>query len=170
MPALFTTWTEWASTLARLPFATALRSSAWAYPAVEIVHLAGMALLFGSIFVVDMRLAGLGRRLPVSLLLRHALPFTVGAFIAVAASGVLLFVAHADELAANPAFLAKLGLIVLALGNLLWFHAGPGRSLHDRERGWDADAAPPAGARLNAILSIAAWLLVICAGRLIAYV
>ncbi|WP_171515115.1 hypothetical protein [Cupriavidus necator] len=37
------------------------------------------------------------------------------------------------------------------------------------KRGWDADAPPPAGARLNAILSIAAWLLVICTARLIAH-
>ncbi|MGY2485316.1 DUF6644 family protein [Cupriavidus sp. CP313] len=170
MSVLFAQWTEWAGALARLPFSIALRSSAWAYPAVEIVHLAGMALLFGSIFVVDMRLAGLGRRLPVSLLLRHALPFTAGAFVAVAGSGVLLFLAHADELAANPAFLAKLCLIALALANVLWFHLGPYRSLHAGQRGWDSGVAPPAGARVSAIVSMVTWSLVICAGRLIAYV
>lgn len=170
MSALLAQWAEWASGLARLPFSAALRSSAWAYPAVEIVHLAGMALLFGSIIVVDMRLAGLGRQLPVTLLLRHALPFSVAAFVAVAGSGVLLFLAHADELAANPAFLVKLCLIALALANVLWFHTGPYRSLRAVRGGWDVGTAPPVAARISAIVSVVAWSLVICAGRLIAYV
>lgn len=170
MAALLAQWSEWAAGLARLPFSASLRASAWAYPAVEIVHLAGMALLFGSIVVVDMRLAGLGRRLPVSLLLRHALPFTVAAFVAVAASGVLLFMAHADELATNPAFLAKLCLVALALLNVAWFHTVPYRRLHDSRLGWDVERTPPAGARISAVVSVVMWVLVICAGRLIAYV
>lgn len=170
MQALLAQWAEWGAALARLPFSAALRSSAWAYPAVEIVHLAGMALLFGSIVVVDMRLAGLGRQLPVTLLLRHALPFSVAAFVAVVGSGALLFLAHADELAGNPAFLVKLCLIALALVNVVWFHTGPYRSLRDAQRGWDVGTAPPAGARISAIVSLVAWSLVICAGRLIAYV
>ncbi|MGO4304498.1 DUF6644 family protein [Cupriavidus sp. RAF12] len=160
----------WGAQLAALPLSVALRASAWAYPLLEIVHLAGMALLFGSIVVVDLRLAGLGRQLPVTTLLRHALPASVAGFLAILASGALLFMAHADELIVNRAFLVKLLLIGLGLANAAWFHMGPYRQLHAGDAGWETDRPPPAGARTCAVLSLLTWSLVICAGRLIAYV
>jgi len=160
----------WAAGLAASPFATWLRASAWAYPVSEILHLAGMALLFGSIVVVDLRLAGLGRRLPVTLLLQHALPASLVGFLVIVASGALLFVAHADELVANRAFQFKLLLIGLGLANAIWFHAGPYRALHAGRGGWETVQQPPPFARFCAVLSLVTWTLVICAGRLIAYV
>lgn len=159
-----------AAQLAASPFAAWLRASAWAYPASEILHLAGMALLFGSIVVVDLRLAGLGRQLPVTPLLRHALPATMAGFALIVVSGALLFVAHADDLIGNRAFLVKLVLIVLGLANAAWFHAGPYRALHAGRADWETSRAPPRLARSCAVLSLVTWVLVICAGRLIAYV
>jgi len=159
-----------AGQLAASPFAVWLRASAWAYPACEMLHLAGMALLFGSIVVVDLRLAGLGRQLPVTLLLRHALPATLAGFLVILLSGALLFVAHADDLIGNRAFVAKLGLIVLGVANAAWFHAGPYRTLHAGSSGWETLRPPPPVARTCAVLSLVTWMLVICAGRLIAYV
>lgn len=155
--------------IAGLPFSAMLRASAWAYPAIEIVHLAGMALLFGSIVVVDLRLAGMGRQLPVTVLLRHALPLSLIGFGAIAVSGVLLFMAHADELVVNRAFLAKVVLVGLGLANAAWFHLGPYRRLRQAGGAWETGRAPPAGARACALGSLTIWVLVICAGRLIAY-
>lgn len=163
------TLSAWAAQLAASPLAAWLRGSAWAYPVAEILHLAGMALLFGSIVVVDLRLAGWGRGLPVTMLLRHALPASVTGFLVIVASGTLLFVAHADELVGNRAFLIKLALIAVGLANALWFHIGPYRQLH-AGGGWESLRAPPPVARLCAMLSLLTWTLVICAGRLIAYV
>lgn len=159
-----------AGELAASPFAVWLRASAWAYPACEMLHLAGMALLFGSIVVVDLRLAGLGRQLPVTPLLRHALPATLVGFVVVLLSGVLLFVAHADDLVGNRAFLVKLCLIGLGLANAAWFHAGPYRALHAGHGSWETLRPPPPVARTCAVLSLLTWVVVICAGRLIAYV
>ncbi|ESJ03150.1 hypothetical protein B551_0218315 [Cupriavidus sp. HPC(L)] len=164
--------TELGATLAALPLSSALRASAWAYPLVEIVHLAGMALLFGTIAVVDLRLAGLWRNLPVTALLRQVLPLTMAAFVAVAVSGILLLLAHADELATNPALYFKLTLIALGLLNALAFHLWPYRALQ-RAAGpadWNVGARPPRWARTAAVLSLLTWTLVIAAGRLIAYV
>ncbi len=160
----------WAGQLAATPLAVWLRASPWAYPASEILHLAGMALLFGSIVVVDLRLAGLGRQLPVTILLRHALPVSLVGFVLIMGSGVLLFVAHADDLVGNRAFLIKLGLIAFGLVNAAWFHLGPYRSLHAANGVWETQRAPPPVARACAMLSLLTWALVICAGRLIAYV
>ena len=143
--------------LAGLPPAALLRDSTWAYPFVEILHIVGFVVLAGSIFVVDLRLVGVGRVVPMDALLRFVLPWTIGSTAVVVPTGTLLFMAHAPELATNLALQVKLALLVLALLNAASFHHAmrTGRVLHAR---W-------AGAT-----SMVLWLGVIAAGRLIAYV
>ena len=55
----------------------AMRQWMWLYPAVETVHIVGIGLLFGSIAILDLRLLGLGRGIPVRALASHVLPWTV---------------------------------------------------------------------------------------------
>jgi hypothetical protein len=154
-------WAEW---LAATPPALAMRANAWLYPAVEIVHIAGFAVLVGAVAMFDLRVLGLGRELPVRPLARHLLPWSVGSMLAVLPSGLLLFAAEAPDLAANRVFLLKLGLIGVAGLNALVFHAGPYRAA---ER-WQGRAPPRAC--LHAVLSLLLWLSVIACGRLLAYV
>ena len=147
--------------LAASQAAAFLRTSAWAYPLVEVVHLVGMALLVGSVFVVDLRLMGAGRALPLPALMQFVLPWTLASLVLVVPSGLLLFGAHAPELAANPAFRVKLGLLMLAVLNAWWFH-------------WsfnvETDAKSVVRGRRAAGMSLALWLAIIAAGRWIAYV
>ena len=149
----------------QLPLAVFLRSNPWAYPAVETVHLVSIALLFGSIAVVDLRILGLSKSLPVRQLARHALPWTVFAFCGAAATGSLLFMAHAADLIGNRTFLIKLGFIMLAGVNAAMFHTGPYASVAQ----WDTAASAPASARVMAAASIVLWMAVIGCGRWIAY-
>lgn len=135
-----------------------LKGSLWAYPALEAVHIAGIALLFGSLVVFELRVLGAARALPVEALARLALPVSVGGFALAAGSGLMLFAADAFDLLANPAFRIKMVLLVLAGLNAAAFHAcgglrcdGPGRVV-------------------QVISSIVLWLAVIAAGRMIAYV
>ncbi len=51
----------------RLPLALAMRHDLWLYPVVEIVHITGFVTLVGSIIVLDLRLLGLSKALPVRL-------------------------------------------------------------------------------------------------------
>ncbi len=142
-----------------------LRESLWAYPAVETIHIIGLAALFGSVLVVDLRLLGLGRALPVTRLARLALPVTVGAFLVVVVSGTLLFTAHPSEFLENRVFVLKLLLIVAAGANAGILHAGPLTSV----AAWDTGAMPPARVRAAAALSLLLWPAVIACGRLLAY-
>jgi hypothetical protein len=155
-----------AEALHGMPLAVALRGVPWLYPTVETLHIACIALLFGSIAVVDLRLLGVSRALPVRGLSRHVLPLTMLAFLGAVATGSLLFLAHAADLVGNRVFIIKLGLITLAGVNAAIFHTGP----YARAADWDTGAAPPAPARLCAALSLAVWLAVIACGRWIAYV
>lgn len=147
------------------PLGVAMRQWLWLYPAVEVVHLVGIGLLFGSIAVLDLRLLGFSRAIPVRRLAAHVLPWTLGSFVLIVPSGLAMFVAHATDLIANPAFIAKMVILMLAGTNAAVFHAGVYRSA---ER-WDTEVAPPAAARLAAALSLVLWIGVIACGRLLAY-
>jgi hypothetical protein len=141
-----------------------MRESLWTYPIVEIVHIVGFVVLVGAAVMFDLRLLGLSRAVPASLMARHHLPWARAALVLVLPSGFLMFIAHATEFAANPAFRLKLLFLVLAALNALVFHRGAFRSVS----GWDASRVP-APARAAAVASLLLWVGVIAAGRLLAY-
>ena len=144
----------------------AMRKSLWLYPAVEIVHITGIAILVGSILVLDLRLLGLSRTLPVRRLAAHVLPWTLASLLLIVPSGLAMFVAHASDFLTNPVFGLKMGLILLAATNAGIFHAGVFRAAG----AWDVEVMPPAAARAAAAASLALWVSVIACGRLLAYV
>lgn len=137
---------------------TALASHPWAYPALEVVHLFGVALLIGNLILVELRVWGVGGTLAIrplaSLCLRLV---TLGAFLCII-TGTLMFATQPAELLANRAFTLKMLLLVAAATNAVWFHL---RGSLDR-----LDAV----ARVSALVSLVIWLSVLALGRWIAYV
>jgi len=150
----------------RLPLAVAMRHELWLYPAVEIVHIIGFVTLVGSIIVLDLRLLGLSKALPVRALARHVLPWSFGALLLIVPSGLLMFIAHAGDFVANTAFIVKMSLLFCAAINAAVFHAGVFRGAAS----WDSGVVVPARAKLHALLSLLIWIGVLACGRLLAYV
>lgn len=147
------------------PISKMMRESVWAYPAVEIMHIFGLAVLVGAAVLFDLRLLGLSRHIPVTHAARHLLRTAWVGLGIVVLSGALLFTADPAGMASNQAFQVKMLLIVVAGCNTFLFRLGPFRSV---ER-WNQDAPAPRAARLIAIASLILWLCVIACGRLIAY-
>jgi hypothetical protein len=147
----------------------AMRQWLWLYPSVEIVHIVGIALLFGSIVVLDLRLLGLSRNIPVRTLARHVLPWTAGSFALIIPSGLLMFTAHATEFIDSEVFVIKMLLIMAAGVNAALFHTITFRTADV----WDSEEMrklpPPPSARLAGGLSLLIWISVIACGRLLAY-
>ena len=143
----------------------AMRQSLWLYPIVEIVHLTGIALLVGSIAMLDLRLLGISNSLPVRRLASHILPWTAASFLLIVPSGLAMFIGHAGDFINSPVFVLKIGVIFAAGVNAAVFHAGVFRGAAD----WDVNRAPPLAARLSAALSLLLWISVIACGRLLAY-
>jgi hypothetical protein len=156
---------QWVSWLQATPIASAMRHSLWLYPAVEIVHIAGIVLLVGSVVSFDLRLLGWSRHISVSVLARHLLPWSIAGFLVVLPSGLLMFSAHAADLYFNRAFRLKLIVIVLALTNVVLFHLSSFRNVAT----WDVRIPAPGNARAAAAISLVLWLAVIACGRLLAY-
>jgi hypothetical protein len=146
--------------------ATSIRESDFVYPIIETIHVLAIALLVGTVAIVDLRLLGIVlKRERVSRVAGQVLPLTWAGFVAMFVTGGLLFVAQAAKSYANPAFRIKMFLLVLVGLNPLVFHSTIYRSVGT----WDAAPAAPGRGRLAAVLSICLWSGIIIAGRAIAY-
>lgn len=150
----------------QLPLAVAMRHDLWLYPVVEIVHIIGFVTLAGGLIVLDLRLLGLSKGLPVRALARHVLPWSIGALLLIVPSGLLMFIAHAGDFVGNTAFIIKMVLLLCAAANAAAFHAGAFRGA----AAWDADAEVPVAAKLHALASLLIWAGVLACGRLLAYI
>jgi Family of unknown function (DUF6644) len=142
-----------------------MREALWAYPAVETVHIIGLALLFGTIVIVDLRLLGLGRSVSAVAVTRNVLPWTLAGFGVAAVTGSLMFTAHAADFATLPIFLVKMTLIVLGGLNAAWLHVGALKNAGQ----WEVATLPPRRVRTAAAVSLLLWIGVIACGRLLAY-
>jgi hypothetical protein len=142
-----------------------MRSARWLYPMVEIVHIVGFVLLVGSALMFDLRLLGLTRQLPLTLMARHLLRWSMASLLLVVPAGLLMFSAHPQDFIGSRVFLLKMTLIMTAGLNAAIFHAGVWQGV----AGWDTALAAPPSARLHAVLSMMLWLGVIACGRLLAY-
>lgn len=135
-----------------------LIESAWAYPALEVLHLAGIALLLGNLVFLELRVFGLGAALPVRDLARLSITLALAGFGLAAASGLLMFATQAGELLANRAFTLKMLLLFLAACNAAWFHGRGSLRLLDGM------------AKAQMAVSTLIWLAVLVCGRWIAYI
>jgi hypothetical protein len=136
------------------------RHSAWLYTAANLLHVLGAAFVVGGIAVFDLKvLAEHGKN--AGQVGRYAIPLAATGLALQVLTGILLLAVEARALGTNPAFYAKLVFIALGLVNVALFHGRFGADLR-------AGTLPPE-ARLYALISLAAWILALLAGRLIAY-
>jgi hypothetical protein len=129
----------------------------WVYPLLEVVHIVGIALLLGSLVLLELRVWGWARELPLRTLAGLALRVTLLGFVLAAASGGLMLASQWSELQGNRALITKMVLLALAGVNALAFHLRGGLDKADRT------------ARLQTALSLGLWVLVVVCGRFIAY-
>ncbi|MES2936740.1 MAG: hypothetical protein V4864_03590 [Pseudomonadota bacterium] len=135
----------------------ALQSHAWAYPALEVVHIVGIALLLGNLVAFEFRAFGSAQAIPLAAMARLSLGIAAAGFGLAAVSGSLMFASQPDDLLANRVFTVKMLLLFAAGCNAAWFH---GRGSLARLDGL---------ARAQLLLSTALWLSIIVCGRWIAY-
>ncbi len=145
------------------PGAVILRDSGTAYLFVNAAHILGVGLVLGAILPLDLRLLGLFRQAPLAVLGPFLSRAAATGVVVAALTGLWLFSVNAPEYVGNTAFLAKLGLLALALGNVALQHG-----LGDFRAAVASDTAPPL-ARVLAALSIGLWLSVLVAGRWIGF-
>lgn len=141
-------------------------SGVWAYGVVNLVHIFGIATLFGSVLAFDLRLIGLWRRVPLAALERPTFALATCGFAVAVASGVTLLSTNGSEYVGNPFLALKFTAIGLGLANIVVAQFLPA---------WRTRAVEPHGRRQRFALrvlgatSLVCWLGAVAAGRLIGY-
>ena len=141
-------------------------SGVWTYGVVNLIHILGVASLFGALLVLDLRLLGLWRKVAIAAISEPTVPIaTIGFFVA-ASSGVCLLATKATEYVDNPFIYIKFPAIGLGLLNVVVLSSLPAwkehktRTLTLRE---ESKLAMVGG------VSLFCWLTAITAGRMIGY-
>ena len=141
-------------------------SGVWTYGVVNLFHILGVATLFGSVLVLDLRLLGLWRGIPLAPLERPTLTLAAAGFVVAIASGAALITTNATEYLGNPFIAIKFSAIGLGVLNVLAAQRLPAwRSRHDE----------PPSATVRAVLamvggtSLLCWLAAAASGRMIGY-
>ena len=141
-------------------------SGVWAYGVVNLVHILGIATLFGSVLALDLRLLGLWRRVPLAALERPTLTLAACGFTVAVLSGAMLLSANGSEYVGNPFLALKFSAIGLGLANIVAARFLPA---------WRTRAVEPHGPlqrfalRVVGATSLACWLGAVAAGRMIGY-
>ena len=154
---------EWLETTRLAELVT---QSTYGFPIVVACHLLGLGLSVGTVIWFDLRLLGkVLTATPVSEVYRRLAPVMVAGFVVMFASGGVIFVGYAAAAYNNPYFRIKLVMIALAGLNAALFHVFTQKHL----AGWDTWTSPPAAARAAGAISIASWIVVVLAGRMMSY-
>src|SRR6185295_8924132 len=152
------------TSLEQSAFSTWLLSSnsIWAYPTVLTLHTFGMMVLVGAALMIDLRLLGFGRTIPLQSMDRL---FRViwGAFALNAVTGTMLFIADADKRGPELLFLTKLALVGVVLVTAV-------RIRRMNFQDGNEPVVISGAAKRPAVISLFAWSAAITAGRLLAYV
>ena len=139
----------------------ASRHSAWLFTIANVLHVLGAAFLVGGIAVFDLKVLRDGGR-GAATVGRIAVPLAALGLAVQVPTGLVLLSVEATKLGVNPAFYAKLAFIAVGLANLAVLHGRSGSAMSGDDL--------RAGARAFAAVSLAAWIVTLVAGRMMAYV
>ena len=141
-------------------------SGPWTYAVVNLSHILGVATLFGSVLVLDLRLLGCWRRIPIATLASATIPVATVGFGIAALTGTALLATKATDYLNNPFFDIKFPAIALGLINVLILNLLPAwraRGKRELSRAEHRQLSVMGG------FSMACWLTAVSAGRMIGY-
>jgi hypothetical protein len=141
-------------------------SGVWTYGVVNLVHILGVASLFGAVLILDLRLVGFWRKVPLAAVSEPTARVASIGFAIAVTSGVCLLATKATEYLGNPFLYIKFPAIGLGLLNAVAIRSLPAWRQH-RTR----EISAPEQSKLAVMggISLLCWLTAITAGRMIAY-
>ena len=149
------------------PLGHAMRNAgSWSYGVVNLIHILGVGSLFGAVLVLDLRLLGAWRSIPLASIARPTEPIAATGFVIALASGVCLIATNATEYIGNPFLLIKFPAIAVGFVN-----AAAVRQLASWKARELRELTPREQRQLSVFgaVSLASWLIAISAGRMIGY-
>jgi hypothetical protein len=155
--------------LMTLPIGDFVATHDWVWPFCETLHFVGMCVLLGTVGVVDLRVLGVAKGIPITLLDKF-IPLGVIAFAVNLVTGFIFIagnpVGGPMEYLTNLSLQIKLVLMLIAGVNLLLFYV---TGIHKSLDAVPADGDATGGAKAVAAVSLFAWIMIIVMGRFIMY-
>ena len=142
----------------------AMTTSQWAWPIGETFHFIGLALLIGGAGLIDLRLMGVLKSVPVSAVMQMRKWAAIGIAINVV-TGVLFLIGAPDQYINNPAWYGKLLFLLVAIVNVVIFETTQG----ERMLRLPAGEKTPPSFKLAGAVSMASWFLVLYFGRMLPF-
>ena len=134
----------------------------WVWPICEVFHFVGLCLLFGVVLLVNLRLLGFVKGVAFADVNR-LLPWAMVGLGINIVTGMLFFLAAPDQYTQNPAFVWKIGLMLIAGVTLLY------QTMSEQAGGLTPEGRAPLTGRIIAAGSICLWIGVIFLGRFLPY-
>ena len=161
-PALdnFCAWLE------QTQLSQAIQVHLWSVPAVQTIHILAIAAIMAAALMLNLRLLGIvGTDRPLAEVSRRLRPVIWWAFPVLLLTGSFLIVGEPQRSLESPVFQLKMLLIIAIIALMLAYQVPLGKD----SKFWDAGGRS-AGIKLIAVVSLALWVGILCAGRWIAYV
>jgi hypothetical protein len=137
----------------------------WLWPACEMLHFVGVALVIGIAGTFDLRLMGFMRQVPVAAFMQLR-PWAAAGVLLNVATGLVFFVGAPEQYIRNVAWWAKVFFLLVATVNIAFFETRYGRRLLTMPAGIDT----PASFKIAGVVSIVSWLAVLYFGRMLPFI
>lgn len=144
------------------------RSSLYAIPVVQGIHLIAVCIIIGSIGMIGLRMAGVGGAgsgQSLAAMVRRLLPWTWGAIVVQFATGIFMVIDRPTRAIDSLTFPYKMAMLLVGILLTVFLSIAVRR----RPDYWDAPTTPRLAARVVGLASVALWLGIIVAGRWIYY-
>lgn len=155
------TWLQ-ASFLGR----TMRESGVWTYGVVNLVHILGVASLFGAVLLLDLRLLGVWSNVSLAAISKPAVSVAATGFVIAVTSGMGLLATKATEYADNPFLYIKFSAIAVGILNVAALNRVSAWKEH---RTRELSAREQSTLAVYGGLSLVCWLVATSAGRMIGY-
>ena len=141
-----------------------MRSYIWAMPIAETIHIMCLCILFGALLVIDLRVLGVAKFINMQIAMKF-IPVALIGFSANLLTGIAFLCTDPFRYFPNIGFQWKMGLVLIAGLNALWFWFGEHKELSKLADGEDAAFQ----AKVIALISLVVWIAVIVLGRMMPY-
>jgi putative copper export protein len=140
--------------------------NSWVIPTIQSIHIAGIGVVIGSVFMVDLRILGwAGMDQTLRQTTRRFGPWLTGALCVLLATGILMVIGEPVRELVTVSFWLKMFLVVVGALVAVFFQ----KSVRKYEEDWETRKTHRASIKFLAILTFLIWVAIIFLGRLIAY-
>ena len=155
---------EWLSTTP--PSVFIQNHNGWAIPAIQSIHIIGIAVVLGSAFMICLRILGwAGMDQTLRQTANRFGPWMTGSLYLLLATGILMVIGEPVRELVTFSFWLKMFLVAVSTLIAVIFQA----SLRKREQQWEEILVKRRSIQGLAILALVIWACIIILGRLIAY-